>query len=55
MGCLTSSGTGTSGLVVLVVTDVSLPSVVTEVCDGFSLGSDGQPLSLEHSVLVDTG
>ena len=38
------SGTGTSGLVVLVVTDVpvSPSSVVTEVCDGFSLGFDGE-------------
>ena len=39
-GCV--SGTGTSGPVVPVVTEVpvSASSVVTEVCDGFSSGSD---------------
>ena len=38
------SGTGTSVLLLLVVTDVTVSpsSVVTEVCDGFSLGSDGE-------------
>ena len=40
------SGVGTGGLVVPFVTDVAVSpsSVVTEVCDGFSLGSDGDPL-----------
>ena len=39
-------GLGRVGLWVLVVTDVpvSPSSVVTEVCDGFSLGSDGELL-----------
>ena len=44
-GEMSESGViGTSGPVVLVVTDalVSPSSVVTEVCDGFSLGSDGE-------------
>ena len=39
-------GDGTSGLVVPVVTDVpvSPSSVDTQVCDGFSLGSDRELL-----------
>ena len=48
------SGVGTSGPVVLVVTDVlvSPSSVVTEVCGGFSLGADGdsaEPQSFSFS------
>ena len=40
------SGTGTSGPVVPVVTEVlvSPSAVVTEVCDGFSFGFDGELL-----------